>query len=474
MCCLCSTPKENGESSVNDYQPLFADIDENLSRYLDELKSFLRIPSISTDPGNEKEIRKAAEWMLDRLGKLGFDAELMETPGWPIVMAKRETGSSDKWCMIYGHYDVQPEAPREKWNTDPFEPTEKDGVIYCRGINDDKGQMCTYISAIDTYLRVKGNLPFNILFVAEGEEEVGSKSLLKLLKDKPELFKSDVFVMSDSSMLAKGLPAITYGFRGIMAMEVSVRTMGRDLHSGLFGGIALNAGEVLAKVLSSLKDEDGHVVVEGFYDNVGPIGAREKELMSEVAYNEEETAHSLGMAVLYGESGYTGMERKSARPTLDINGFWTGYTAEGFKTVIPAEASAKISCRLVPGQEPMTIFDAIKKHIIEKLPKEVKADFVYHFGAFPVGVSLNDDKLILAQEAITEGFGIKPKFIRSGGTVHIVSEIKNHVKIPSLLILGWGRPENGSHSPNECFYIDDYKNATRSLCVLFDSLFDKS
>ena len=456
--------------SVESYEALFRDIDSHMTGYIEELCDFLRIPGVSTYPDGRENIEKAACWILEKLRALGFEGELRETEGWPIVMAEHTYRQGAPKLLIYGHYDVQPEMPIEEWIAPPFEPTIRDGAVYARGANDDKGQLYTYLKALETYHRVYGEIPFNILFVVEGEEEIGSKSLLRLMREKPEELQADIFLMSDSSMLSKDTPAITCGFRGIMAMELCIQTMAKDLHSGLFGGIGLNAGEVLAGLLAKMKDQNGHVTVPGFYDGVRPLTEQEKAEMDKLPYDEAAVAQSLGMPALAGETGYTAIEKKSCRPTLDINGVWCGFTGEGSKTVIPARAHAKISCRLVPGQTPEAVFACFEAFIRANLPQGVTANIEYGFGALPVLVEMTDPNIRQAAEAIREGFGREAAYIRSGGTVHIVSEIKDSLKIPSLLILGWGRPGNGSHSPNECFYIDDFRSAVRSLCVLFQKL----
>ena len=452
------------------YEALFQDIDRHMDEYMGELCDFLRIPGVSTYPDGRENMEKAAEWILEKLRTLGFEGGLRQTEGWPIVMAEHTYRPGAPRLLIYGHYDVQPEMPVEEWISPPFEPTIRDGAVYARGANDDKGQVYTYLKALESYRRVYGEIPLNILFVIEGEEEIGSKSLLRLMREQPELMQADIFLMSDSSMLSKEIPAITCGFRGIMAMELEIQTMARDLHSGLFGGIGLNAGEVLSNLLAKMKDENGRVTIPGFYDRVIPLTEREKAEMDKLPYNEAAVAKSLGMPALPGEAGYTAVEKKSCRPTLDINGMWCGFTGEGSKTVIPARAHAKLSSRLVPGQEPEKIFACFEKFIRENLPDGVRSSVSYGFGAMPVLVDMGDPNLERAAKAIREGFGREAAYIRSGGTIHIVSEVKNSLKIPSLLILGWGKPENGSHSPNECFYIDDFRSAVRSLCVLFRAL----
>lgn len=456
--------------SKKTYEALFQDIDGHMAGYVEELCDFLRIPGVSTCPDGRENMEKAADWILEKLRALGFSGGLRRTEGWPIVMAEHVYRPDAPRLLIYGHYDVQPEAPLEEWITPPFEPTVRNGAVYARGANDDKGQVYTYLKALETCRRVWGVIPLNILFVIEGEEEIGSKSLLRLMREEPELLRADVFLMSDSSMLSKDIPAVTCGFRGIMAMELSIQTMAKDLHSGLFGGIGLNAGEVLAGLLAEMKDRDGRVTVPGFYDGVIPLTEREKAELDRLPYDEAAVARSLGMPRLSGEAGYTAIEKKCSRPTLDINGMWSGFTGEGSKTVIPARAHAKLSSRLAPGQTPEAVFRCFEAFVRDRLPQGVKAEITYGFGALPVLVDMTDPNIAKAAEAIREGFGREAAYIRSGGTVHIVSEVKNGLKIPSLLILGWGRPENGSHSPNECFFIDDFRSAVRSLCVLFEKL----
>lgn len=456
--------------NTEDYTELFEDVDNCLNRYVEELCEFLRIPSISAYTDNSVYMEASAEWVFKRLSLLGFSGGIYQTKGWPIVMAKYEYNSLAPTLLIYGHYDVQPDTPLEEWLSPPFEPTLKDGAIFARGANDDKGQFYTYIKALETYKRVYGKIPFNLIFIVEGEEEIGSKNLLLFIEEHKEKLHSDIFLVSDSSMLSKDIPAITCGFRGIVSLEITLQTMAKDLHSGLFGGIALNAAEVMSKLLANMKDDDGRITIPGFYDDVCSLSEHERFIMSQIRYDEETVAKELGMNELVGEHSYTAIERKSVRPTFDINGMWSGFTGEGSKTVIPAKAFAKISTRLVPNQEPERIYKCFKKYISKKLPTGVKVDVRYYFGSLPLIVEMDDPNVQMAAEAITKGFGREPVFIRSGGTIHILSEIKETLKIPSILILGWGRPENGSHSPNECFYIEDFRNAIRSLCVFFKKI----
>ena len=451
-------------------EKLYVDIDSYINKYVEELCEFLCIPSVSSGSEHKKDMISAAQWFLDKLQTLGFSGMLHYAGGPPIVVAKNKHRKNVPTLLIYGHYDVQPESPIDEWLSPPFVPTIRDGVIYARGANDDKGQLFTYVKAIETCQRINGNLPFNITFVVEGEEETGSNSLLNFIEQHADELRSDVFFVSDSSMFAKDIPSITCGFRGIVSLEIAIQTMAKDLHSGLFGGIALNAAEILTQLLSQMKDKDGHVLIPHFYDNVRPISEYDRLQLSQLKYDERETASALGMFRLFGEPEYNAMERKSLRPTLDINGIWSGFTGEGSKTVIPSRAFAKVSSRLVSGQTPEEIFGLFKKFISGHLPVGVKADVRYMFGSLPVSVDTSDPNVCLAAQAIEAGFGRPPVFIRSGGTIHVISHIQNTLHVPSTLILGWGRPENGSHAPNECFHITDFKNAIRSLCVLFTSM----
>jgi len=456
--------------TMTDSNKFFKDIDESLDRYLRELCDFLRIPSVSAYSENGEAMQSSADWLLKKLCTLGFSGSIRHTKGWPIILAKHEYSETAPTLMIYGHYDVQPEVPLEEWNTPPFEPDMRDGAIFARGANDDKGQLYTYVKALESYSRVNGKIPLNIIFLAEGEEEIGSRNLLLFLKENKEELNSDIFLVSDSSMFSKDIPAITCGFRGIVSFEIILQTMYKDLHSGLFGGIALNAAEVMTKLLAKMKDDKGRISVPGFYDDVLSLDENERKIMTPPQHDEIAAAQDIGMTAFHGEYGYSVTERKSLRPALDINGMWSGFTGEGSKTVIPAKAFAKVSSRLVPNQSPEKVFRCFEKFISENIPAGVKADIKYLFGALPVVTKTEDPNVRFAAEAIKEGFGRPPVFIRSGGTIHIISEIKNTLEIPSMLILGWGRPENGSHSPNECFYIEDFRNAVRSLCILFDKI----
>lgn len=455
---------------MNERDPLFVDIETSMGRYVEELCQFLRISGVSARKDCGEEMECLVRWLLNQLIPLGFQGEICKTEGYPILLARHNGNPEAPTLLIYGHYDVQPEEPLEEWITPPFEPDVRDGAIYARGSNDDKGQLYTYIKAMESYERVRGALGLNVIFLAEGEEEVGSKNLFRFLQERAEDLKSDIFLMSDSSMVSKDLPAITCGFRGVAAMELTIRTMRQDLHSGLFGGIGLNAAQVLAELLAKLKNAEGQITLPDFYKPVLPLTKKEREELALVPYDEVETAKTLGMNRLPGETGYTAMERKSARPTLDINGIKSGFTGQGSKMVIPAEASAKLSARLVPNQCPEVVVEQLRAFVAANIPAGVKWNIDLQFGSTPVLVEMDDLNVQLAAEAIKEGFGTAPALIRSGGTVHIISKIKDTLQVPSILILGWGRPENGSHSPNECFPICDFHKAIRSLCVLFDSL----
>ena len=453
---------------MRDHQEkLYIDIDCHIDRYVEELCEFLSIPSVSSGTEHEEDMVSAAQWLLDRLQNLGFSGTLHYAGGPPIIVAQKKHQKNVPTLLIYGHYDVQPESPVDEWLSPPFVPTIRNGAIYARGANDDKGQLFTYIKAIETCQRIIGALPFNIIFVVEGEEEIGSSSLLDFIEQHVEELHSDVFFVSDSSMFAKDVPAITCGFRGIVSFEMSVQTMAQDLHSGLFGGIALNAAEMLTQLLAQMKDDNGHILIPHFYDHVDLISRCDRQQLNQLQYDEQKTANLLGMRRLFGEPEYSAMERKSLRPTLDINGIWGGFTGTGSKTVIPAKAFAKISSRLVSGQTPEDVFELFKRFICERVPAGVQVDFRYMFGSLPVSIDVSDPNIRLAARAIEAGFGCAPVLMRSGGTIHIISHIQHTLHIPSTLILGWGRPENGSHSPNECFHIIDFKNAIRSLCVLF-------
>jgi acetylornithine deacetylase/succinyl-diaminopimelate desuccinylase-like protein len=372
--------------------------------------------------------------------------------------------------LVYGHYDVQPPDPLDEWRTPPFSPDVRDGYIYARGATDDKGQFFTYIKAIEAVLGAGQKLPLNLIILAEGEEEIGSPSLEKFLMHHRDELRANAVAISDGSQFAHGIPAITYGLRGLSYLQVDIRGPSFDLHSGSFGGIIYNPAQVLVDILQKLKNPDGTVALPGFYDDALAPENWEREEMASLSVDIESLKDYLGVSELTGEPGYSFTERRTARPTLDINGLWGGFAGEGAKTIIPAKAGAKVSMRLVPNQVPEKIDRLFQQFVTSNCPHGVSAKITNLHGADPVLVPRNTPAMLAAEKAIETGFGKKPVFIREGGSIPVVNLIKKHLGQENILLLGWGSPDDGAHSPNERFHIKDFYRGIRSAAALFHEM----
>lgn len=447
-----------------------AKIDGNRDRYVDELLGFLRIPSVSTYTQHASDVRRAAEWVYNHLKRLEFQTRLFETARHPVVYGKSCPYPDRPTLLIYGHYDVQPPEPLEEWTTPPFTPTIRDGYVYARGASDDKGQFFTYLKAIEAVLAANGKLPINVKVLVEGEEEIGSPNLAPFLREHQGELRSDAVAISDSSQFTKGIPAITYGLRGLSYLQVDVQGPRIDLHSGSFGGIVPNPVQVLAGMLAGLKTPDGVIAIPGFYDDVLPLQQWERDEMASLPFDEGHLREYLGVSELVGEADYSPLERKTARPTLDLNGIWGGFAGEGAKTVIPARAGAKISMRLVPNQKPQNINRLFKDYIKSITPGGVKVQITELHGAEPVLVSRQQAGVQAAAKAIEIGFGKAPVFIREGGSIPIVNLFKEVLNLDGILMMGWGCPDDGAHSPNERFSLDDFHRGIRSAAALLYEL----
>jgi acetylornithine deacetylase/succinyl-diaminopimelate desuccinylase-like protein len=445
-------------------------IDENRQRYEGELFQFLSIPSVSTYSQNAADIREAAEWVQNQLQILGFRATLHPTERHPIVYGQYQCGKECPTLLVYGHYDVQPPEPLDEWLTPPFAPTVRDGYVYARGATDDKGQLFTYLKAMEAISAATKALPLNVKVLIEGEEEIGSPSMERFLKERGPELVADVVALSDGSQFVRGIPAITYGLRGLSNLQVDLQGPRFDLHSGGFGGLIANPVQTLAEILVKLKHPDGRVAIPGFYDDVEVLQQWERDEMASLPFSEDSLKQYLGVARLTGEPGYTPMERKSARPTLDLNGIWGGFSGEGTKTIIPARAGAKVSMRLVPRQEPAKVNRLFRDFIHSITPPDVKLEVTDLIGSDPVLVSRDDHSVQAAERAIEIGFGKRPVFIREGGSIPIVNLLKESLGIKSILLLGWGCPDDGAHSPNERFSLDDFHCGIRSIAALLYEL----
>lgn len=448
-------------------QSIFSYLDQNKTQLEQDLFEFLRIPSISTDASKKPDIKRAADFLMNAFSKLEMDRlELFETPGNPIVFAEKKVSDAAPTVLVYGHYDVQPPDPIAKWNSDPFEPTVRQGKVYARGASDDKGQSLTHIKALAAFVATKTPFPVNVKFVLEGEEEIGSPSLVPFLESHGDLLSCDMVLVSDTSMFAKDTPSITYGLRGLAYMEVTVHGPNRDLHSGVYGGAIDNPANVLAEMIGKLKDENGRVTIPGFYDQVRQLSAQEREAYTKLPFDEPAYLSDLGVQAVRGETGYSTLERASARPTLDVNGIWGGYTDEGAKTVLPASASAKISMRLVPDQHPQTIAKLFADHFKSLAPPTVRVEVEEHHGGFPAMTPLDFYGLKAAAKAFKTVYGKEPLFTREGGSIPIVAEFKRVLNADSIL-MGFGLNSDALHSPNEHFHLVDYHRGIKTSTAFF-------
>jgi len=445
-------------------------INDNESRYLEELKEFVRIPSVSADPDRKKEVLSCAAWVRDQLERIGLDnSEVMETDGHPAVYAESVRDESKPTALIYGHYDVQPEDPVELWDSPPFEPTLRNGGLYGRGTVDDKGQIFLHMKAVEALMQSEGSLPINIKFIIEGEEEIGSPNLVPLIKNNVEKLRADLVLISDSHMFAKGMPSICYGLRGLVYFELTVEGTKSDLHSGTFGGAVINPANALAVIISKLKDEDGKIQIPGIYDEVLELTDAEKEEFRKLPYDDEKYREALGAPALFGEKGYSTLERTWARPTLDVNGIISGYTGEGAKTVIPAKASAKISIRLVPNQEPSKIEELFKSYIDEISPDAVKVTVESLHSGMPYISPADNPVFDTVREALKKGFGADAVLMREGGSIPIVTDFAEILNTPVILI-GFGLPDENAHAPNEWIDLENFQKGILSMAYLYQGL----
>lgn len=443
-------------------------IENNRGRYIEELKDFLRIPSISTLAENKSDMQTAAKFFADKLGDAGLNkVEIIQTEGHPLIYGEWLGAPGKPTVLIYGHYDVQPVDPIELWSSQPFEPTIVGDNIFARGATDDKGQMYMHIKSVEAYFKTHGSLPINVKFLIEGEEEIGSTNLSVFLKNNTELLKCDAVLISDTALFAPGVPTLTYGLRGLCYMEIEVTGPSRDLHSGTFGGGVPNPINVLTKMISQLIDKDGKIKITGFYDDVLKLSKKERENFKVLKFSEKEWGKTIGLKHLTGEKGYTTLERIWARPTLDCNGIWGGFTGQGAKTVIPSKASAKISMRLVPHQDPKKIEKLFTKYIQKIAPKEVSVKVTGLHGGSPVITLLDDKATIAGAKAMQLAFGKKTVFMREGGSIPIVVEFADRLKA-SPVLMGLGLNSENLHSPNEHFNLNHYQLGIKSSAYFLD------
>lgn len=437
-------------------------IEANKERFLDELFELLRIPSISAIAAHKPDMIRCAEWLAASLVKAGADrAEVMPTEGNPVVYAEKIIDPKAKTVLVYGHYDVMPVDPKEEWRTEPFEPVVKDGRIWGRGADDDKGQLFMHAKAFEA-LCATDSLPCNVKFMLEGEEEIGSPSLYGFCAKNKKLLKADIILVSDTSMISMEQPSITCGLRGLAYMEVEVTGPNKDLHSGLFGGAVANPANMLARLVNQLVDENGRITIPGFYDKVRELTPAERKAFNKAPFCLRKYKKSLEIGDVEGEAGYTTIERTGVRPSLDVNGIWGGYTGEGTKTVIPSKASAKISMRLVPDQDHKEIAKLFEKHFKAIVPKSVKVVVKSLHGGQPYVAPTDMTAYKAADKAIQKTFGKKPLPFYSGGSIPIISGFEAILGIKSLLI-GFGLSEDAIHSPNESYGLNQFYKGVETI-----------
>jgi acetylornithine deacetylase/succinyl-diaminopimelate desuccinylase-like protein len=441
-------------------------IDKNRDRFLNELLDLLRIPSVSADSKFKPDMIKAAEYVRDRISEAGADrVEIFETPGHPVVYGEKIIDPALPTVLVYGHYDVQPADPYELWNSPPFEPVIKNDRIYARGACDDKGQFYMHIKALETMLATD-SLTCNIKMMIEGEEEIGSSHLETFVKEHRDLLKCDTILISDTSIIANDVPSIETGLRGLTYMEVEVVGANRDLHSGVYGGGVANPINVLCEMIASLKDENGHITIPGFYDQVQELSQAERDALNAAPFDLDEYKKDLVIDDVAGEKGYTTIERTSIRPTLDVNGIWGGYIGEGAKTVLPSKANAKISMRLVPNQTDQEICALFTEHFESIAPASVKVKVTPHHGGLPYVTPTDSVEYEAASLAMEESFGKKPIPTRGGGSIPIVALFEQELGQKSIL-MGFGLDIDALHSPNESYGLFNYYKGIETIPLFF-------
>jgi acetylornithine deacetylase/succinyl-diaminopimelate desuccinylase-like protein len=441
-------------------------IDENKQRFLDELFELIRIPSVSAKPEHKEDMLKATEYIKEKMLEAGADkAEVFTTEGHPVVYGEKMIDEKAPTVLVYGHYDVQPAEPLDLWDSPPFEPEIRDEKIYARGADDDKGQLYMHLKAFE-YMTRTNNLSCNVKFMIEGEEEIGSPSLKKFCNDHIELLKSDVILVSDTTMISQDIPSITVGLRGLSYMEVEVTGPNRDLHSGLYGGAVANPANVLAKMIASLMDENNHVTIPGFYDDVLEVSDEERAEMAKRPFDLNEFRESIKIDKEVGEKGFSTLERTGIRPSLDVNGIWGGFTGEGAKTILPSKASAKISMRLVPNQNSKKIDKLFEDHFLAIAPEGVKVTVKSLHGGEGYVSPIDTKAYQAASKACEMTFGKKPIPVRSGGSIPIISDFEQTLGVKSIL-LGFGLDSDAIHSPNENYPLFNFFKGIETIPYFF-------
>jgi len=439
---------------------------ENRDRFIEELFSLLRIPSVSSDPAHKADMLKCADRLVELLLEAGAEkAEVMPTQGHPVVFGEKIIGKEFPTVLVYGHYDVQPEGNMELWKTHPYEPVIRDGAIWARGANDDKGQTFMHIKAFE-YLVRTGQLRHNVKFIFEGEEEIGSPSLTSWIGSHTDLLACDIMLVSDTTMISDKVPSINCGMRGLTYMMVDLKGPSKDVHSGHYGGAIVNPVNALCSMISELIDADGHITIDGFYDDVVELSAADRTLLSKAPFDQKEYNESLGIKDVAGEKGYTTLERASIRPCLDVNGIWGGFTGEGSMTIIPSEAHAKISMRLVPNQDSAKIAELFTKHIYRIAPKGVEVKVTPSHGGNGFLIPISSPAYQAASKAMAEVYGIEPVPSRGGGSIAILADMQRLLGADPLL-MGFGLERDSIHSPNESFLISQWEKGMESIALFY-------
>ncbi|HEY9172493.1 MAG TPA: dipeptidase [Verrucomicrobiae bacterium] len=441
----------------------------NQARFVEDLCDYVRFPSVSAQPQHRKDMQACAEWVAARCRKIGMEAEVCSTAGHPIVLAKTPRRKGRRHFMVYGHYDVQPPEPFDLWKTPPFEPTRVGQSLFGRGVSDNKGQHLAHLLAVEAHLQTGTELPCDLTFVIEGEEEVGSRSLASFLKQRRAELRCDAVVVSDTSIPGPKLPALTYALRGIIGFEVTLRGPSRDLHSGLFGGAVENPAMALCRLLAKVHDANGHVTIPGFYDGVAKLTAYERKQMARIPFNAAHFRRLVGVPQLFGERGFTPDEQRTARPTFEINGLTSGYQGEGSKTIVPAWAKAKVTMRLVPNQSPDKVRKAAAAFLKAHCPPTMRIEIKAGHGAEAYQVSPKSPDAQAALRALRQAFGHEPVLLREGGSIPIVNQFKRILGADTLL-LGLALPDDNAHSPNEKFDLDIFANGQRMSALLWQEL----
>jgi acetylornithine deacetylase/succinyl-diaminopimelate desuccinylase-like protein len=445
-------------------------IDSKRDEHLNELKEFLRIPSVSTKSEHKPDIERAARWVADKLRTAGLEnIEIAPTKMHPLVYAESLHAPGKPTVLFYGHYDVQPAEPLDLWTTPAFEPDVRDGKIFGRGTADDKGQVHIHLKALESLQHAAGKLPVNVKVMIEGEEEVGSVSLWDFVKQNRERLKADALVVSDTSMLGPGVPSITYGLRGLNYYQIELTGPAQDLHSGVFGGAVPNPLTILSELIAKLHDKNFRVTVPGFYADVAVLSKHERKALNSLPWKEKEFRKTVGAPALCGEKGYSIREQVWTRPTLEVNGMWGGYMGEGAKTVIPSKAYAKISTRLVPDQDPAKIAKLVERHIRKLLPKTVTCKFEVLSTGKPWVAPYSHPIFQKAIHALESGFGKKAVFIREGGSIPFVTQMYDTFKVPCVL-MGFGLPDENAHAPDEHLALDNYFGGIKSVALFYQQL----